>query len=156
MRVAYQPRIIHIYIFKDFIKGEDYTVSYASGRKNVGSYTVTVKGRERFKYTKKLTFKINPKGTTISKLSAAKQAFTVKVKKQASQTTGYEVAYSTDKKFKKSATKKQAITSYKTTSKKITGLKKGKKYYVKVRTYKTLKGKKYYSSWSEVKTVKAK
>lgn len=148
--------VVRDYFGHDYIKGEDYTVSYASGRKNVGSYTVTVKGRERFKYTKKLTFKINPKGTTISKLSAAKQAFTVKVKKQASQTTGYEVAYSTDKKFKKSATKKQAITSYKTTSKKITGLKKGKKYYVKVRTYKTLKGKKYYSSWSVVKTVKAK
>lgn len=139
-----------------FIKDEDYTVSYASGRKNVGSYTVTVKGKTRFKYTKNLTFTINPKGTTISKLSAAKKAFTVKVKKQTNQTTGYEVAYSTDKNFKKSATKNKAITRNKTTSKKIKGLKKRKKYYVKVRTYKTVKGKKYYSSWSAVKTVKVK
>ena len=38
----------------------------------------------------------------------------------------------------------------------ITGLKKGKTYYVKVRTYKTVKGKKYYSGWSKVKTVKVK
>lgn len=139
-----------------FIKDEDYTVGYASGRKNVGSYTVTVKGKTRFNYTKKLTFTINPKGTAISKLSAAKNAFTVKVKKQTTQTTGYEVAYSTDKNFKKSATKNKAITRSKTTSKKIKGLKKRKKYYVKVRTYKTVKGKKYYSSWSAVKTVKVK
>ena len=40
-----------------------------------------------------------------------------------------------------------------TTSKKITGLKGGKKYYVKIRTYKTVDGVKYYSSWSSYQTV---
>lgn len=140
----------------DLFKNEDYTLSYASGRKNVGSYTVTVKGKYRYKFTKKLTFTINPKGTEISKLSAGKKAFTAKLKKQSTQTTGYELFYSTSCKFSKAATKSKSITSYKTTTKKITGLKKGKTYYVKVRTYKTVKGKKYYSGWSKVKTVKVK
>lgn len=140
----------------DLFKNEDYTLSYASGRKNVGSYTVTVKGKYRYKFTKKLTFTINPKGTEISKLSAGKKAFTAKLKKQSTQTTGYELSYSTSCKFTKAATKSKSITSYKTTTKKITGLKKGKTYYVKVRTYKTVKGKKYYSGWSKVKTVKVK
>lgn len=137
-------------------KDTDYTVSYASGRKNVGTYTVTVKGKFKYQYTKNLTFTINPKGTEISKLTAGKKAFTVAVKKQATQTTGYEISYSTDKNFKKTATKSAKITSSKTVSKKISGLKKGKKYYVKIRTYKTVKSKKYYSAWSKVKTVKAK
>lgn len=137
-------------------KDVDYTLSYGSGRKNVGIYTVTVKGKYKYKYTKNLNFTISPKGTEISKLSAGKKSFTAAVKKQATQTTGYEISYSTDKNFKKNVTKSAKITKSKTVSKKISSLKKGKTYYVKVRTYKTLKGKNYYSAWSKVKTVKVK
>ena len=63
--------------------------------------------------------------------------------------------YSTSSNFK-SGNKTKKITSNKTTSKKITGLKAKKKYYVKVRTYKTVNGTKYYSGWSKVKTVTTK
>ncbi len=44
----------------------------------------------------------------------------------------------------------------KTTQNKVKKLKAKKKYYVRIRTYKTLNGKKVYSSWSKVKSVKTK
>lgn len=49
------------------------------------------------------------------------------------------------------ARKKQKTTKYK-----VKKLKAKKKYYVRVRTYKTVKGKKVYSSWSKVKSIKTK
>ena len=67
--------------------------------------------------------------------------------------TGYQVKYSTSKKFTKSTTKTIGV---KTTSKTVKSLKKGKTYYVKVRTYKTVKGTKYYSGYSAVKKIKIK
>ena len=136
-----------------------YTVSYSKGRKNVGKYTVTIKfkGKHSGKYTK--TYTIKPKGTSINKLTAKKAAFTVKWKKQSSQTTGYQIQYSTDKNFKKN-NKLVTISSNKTTSKTISNLSSKKKYYVRIRSYKTVKidGKKekIYSSWSKAKTVKVK
>ena len=93
-------------------------------------------------------------------MSAAKKGFTVKYKKQATQTTGYQIQYATDKNFKKN---KKAVTvkKNKTTSVKVKKLKAKKKYYVRVRTYKNVKdtegnAKKLYSSWSKTKTVKTK
>jgi len=50
--------------------------------------------------------------------------------------------------------KKLTITSNKTLSKKVTKLIAKKKYYVQVRTYKTVSGTKYYSAWSAKKSVK--
>lgn len=44
----------------------------------------------------------------------------------------------------------------KTNKNKVKKLKAKKKYYVRVRTYKTVKGKKVYSSWSKVKSIKTK
>ena len=44
----------------------------------------------------------------------------------------------------------------KTTKKTIKGLKNKQKYYVQVRTYKTVKGVKYYSSWYKAKSEKTK
>ena len=38
----------------------------------------------------------------------------------------------------------------------VKGLKKGKKYYVRVRSYKKASGGNVYSSWSKAKPVKAK
>jgi len=133
----------------------DYSVSYSKGCKNVGQYTVTIKGKDYYTGTIKKTFKINPKGTSLSSVSAKKKAFTVKWKKQATQTTGYQIQYSTDKKFKKN-NKTVTVSKNKTTSKSISKLKAKKKYYVRIRTYKTVGKTKYYSSWSKVKTVTTK
>ena len=140
------------------ISSSNYTVSYSSGRKNVGKYTVTIKFKGNYSGTVKKTFTIKPKATTISKVTAGKKAFTVKWKKQATQTTGYQIQYSTSSKFK--GAKTVTVSKNKTTSKKISKLKAKKKYYVRIRTYKTVKvnGKntKIYSGWSKVKTVKTK
>lgn len=99
-----------------------------------------------------------PKSTSLLKLTAAKKGFTAKWKKQ-SGTTGYQIQYSTSKKFSK-GTKTTTIKKSSTVSKKISKLKAKKKYYVRVRTYKTAKingkTKTLYSGWSKVKTVKTK
>ena len=137
------------------ISSKNYTVTKSKGRKNVGKYTYKITFKNQYKGTKTLTFKINPKATTIKKPTAAKKAFTVKWSKISKQATGYQIMYATNSKFTKNK-KTVTVKSYKTTSKKITGLKSKKTYYVKVRTYKTVNGVKYYSAWSKVKTVKTK
>ncbi len=139
---------------KTLKKGTDYTVSYASGRKAVGTYKVVIKMRGNFTGSKTLTFKIVPKAASINKLTAKSKAILVKLNRVTTQSTGYEIQYSTSSKF--TSAKTVTVTSYKTSSKTVSGLKKGKKYYVRVRTYKTVDGKKYYSSWSAYKSVKTK
>lgn len=94
-----------------------------------------------------------PKSTSISKLTAAKKSFTVKWKKQAS-VTGYQVQYSTNSKF--SSYKTVTIKGAGNLSKAIKGLSSAKRYYVRVRTYKTISSKNYYSTWSAVKNIKTK
>lgn len=136
------------------ISSNNYTVSYDKGRKNVGRYKVTIKYRNNYSGSKSLYFTIVPKASSISKLTAVKKGFTVKWKKLTTQTTGYQLQYSTSSKFKNASTK--TIKNNKTTSKKITKLKAGKKYYVRIRTYKTVGGKKYYSSWGKTKTITTK
>ena len=68
---------------------------------------------------------------------------------------GYQVQVATDKKFKKNK-KTVTIKKQKTTKTTVKKLKAKKKYYVRIRTYKTVNGKKVYSSWSKVKSVKTK
>lgn len=130
-----------------------YTVVY-SNNKNVGTATVKVTLKGNYAGTKTLHFTVKPKGTTISKLTAAKKSFKVTVKKNVTQTTGYQVQYALDKNFKKSV--KSVTFSNKTTVGTVKGLKAKKKYFVRVRTYKTVGGKKVYSDWSNVKSVRTK
>ena len=143
---------------KTLKKGTDYTVSYSSGCKNVGRYTVKVTLKGNYSGSKSMTYNINPKGTSVSKVKAAKKGFKVTWKKQTTQTTGYQVQYSTSSKFKKAKT--VTISKNKTTSKSVSKLSAKKKYYVRVRTYKTVKvnGKnvKLYSGWSKAKSVTTK
>ena len=128
-------------------------------RKAVGKYKVTVKltGAD-YEGSKNITFKINPAGKSISKLSKGKKAFTVKWKKASTtyrkQMTGYQIRYSTSSKMTKAKT--VTVKNTKATSKTIKKLKVKKTYYVQLRTYKTVKGAKYYSSWSKTKKVKTK
>lgn len=130
-----------------------YTVKYPSGRKNVGSYTVSVKFKGKFKGTKSLKFKIVPKGTTVSSVSADVKSFVVKYKKQSTQTTGYQVQFADNSSFKSATTKtigKNSTTSYKVSAKG------NHKYYVRVRTYKQSGKTNYYSAWSKSQSVTTK
>ncbi len=68
--------------------------------------------------------------------------------------TGYQIQYSTGSSFAASATKTVTVAANTTVSKVISSLTKGKTYYVRIRTYKTVSGKKYYSAWSTVKYLK--
>lgn len=104
--------------------------------------------------TTKNTETVKPKKTSIKKLSKGKKKFTVTWAK-VSGVKGYQIQYSTDKKFKKN-NKSVTVTKQKTTKATVKNLKSKKKYYVRVRTYKTVNGKKVYSSWSKVKSVKTK
>lgn len=139
---------------KTLVEGKDYKVSLKNCA-NVGTATLTVSGIKAYSGTIKKTYKINPKNTTLSKVTAGKKAFTAKWKKQTKQTTGYELQYSTNKSFKK-GNKTVKITKNKTVSKTVKKLNAKKKYYVRIRTYKTVKGTKYCSSWSKAKTVTTK
>ena len=90
--------------------------------------------------------------TSITSLSAKDNGFTVKWKKK-SGITGYQIQYSTNSKFKKNK-KSIKIKKAKTTSKKISNLKESKKYYFRIRTYKSSNKKTRYSKWSKVKSIK--
>lgn len=136
------------------ISSKYYTVTYASGRKNVGTYKVTVKFRGNYSGTKTLTFTITPVKTTVSRLTAGKKSLTVSIAKKSTQVTGYQIQYSTSKKF--TSAKVKTISSYKSTKTTIKRLSAKKTYYVRVRTYKTVSGKKYYSAWSTYKYTKTK
>lgn len=104
--------------------------------------------------TTKNTKTVKPKKTSIKKLSKGKKKFTVTWAK-VSGVKGYQIQYSSNKKFKKN-NKSVTVTKQKTTKATVKKLKSKKKYYVRVRTYKTVNGKKIYSSWSKVKSVKTK
>lgn len=95
------------------------------------------------------------KKPTIKKLAKGKKSFTVYWGK-ITKIKGYQIQYSTSSKFKKSASKKITVTSYKTVKKVVKKLKGGKKYYVRIRAYKLVNNKKVYSSWSKAKSITTK
>lgn len=131
--------------------GKDYTYSRPKSSKKVGKYTIKVTFKGNYSGTKNLYYEINPKGTKVSSVSAAKKNLKVKIKKQSTQTTGYQIQYSTSSKFKSAKTKTTKSISYT-----IKSLKAKKTYYVRVRTYKSINGKKYYSGWSTAVKKKTK
>lgn len=104
------------------------------------------------KYSSSLTVETIPETTSKLTLKAGKKQLTASWS-SVSGISGYEVQYSTSKKMKNAKKVSVKKSSKKTTIKKLT---KGKKYYVRLRTYKTVNGKKIYSDWSAVKNVKVK
>ena len=153
---AKTPAVTVKYGGKTLIKGTDYTVSYAAGRKNVGQYKVVITYKGSYTGTKNLYFKIYPPKTTLSSVATSgSKALKVTWAKKSTQVTGYQIQYSTSSKFA-SGNKTKTVSSYKTTSATIKSLTAKKTYYVRVRTYKTVGGKNYYSHWSNVKYKKTK
>ncbi len=135
------------------VPASSYTVSY-SANKAVGKAAVTITFQGNYTGTVTKTFVINPKGTSVTKLKAKVKGIEVKWKKQAAQTSGYQIQCAVNNKFK--GAKSIKIANNKKKSKTVSKLKPRKKYYVRIRTYKTVKGVTYYSSWSGVKRVTTK
>lgn len=138
--------------------------------KKAGKVKITVTAKANKKLKKSVTMKVKDlkptsisisasKGTSLSKVKAARKSFSATWKKQSKQTSGYQLQYSTNKKFAKSV-KTSTISKNTTVKKTVKSLKAKKTYYVRVRTYKTVKvGKKsvkIYSGWSTAKKVKTK
>lgn len=124
--------------------------------KGTGKATITVTAKATSTYSKcvkKITVYGVPKKPEMKKLTAGKKKFTVQWKKD-KKADGYQVQYSTDKKFKKNV--KSVNVSKKNTKATVKKLKKGKTYRVRVRSYKKINGKKYYSGWGKVKSVKVR
>lgn len=132
-------------------EGTDYTRTDASNT-TPGTATVTLTFSGNYTGTKTLSYKIVPKKTSISRVSAGKKKATVSYKK-VSGISGYQVKAGTNRAVTK-GTKTKNTTKTKYT---MNSLKSKKRYYFKVRTYYTTSaGKKVYSSWSGVKSVKVK
>ena len=132
--------------------GRDYTVSYSSN-KNVGTATIKFTGKGAYGGVVTKTFKINPAKQNIQKLKSKSRSFFIDWAQKGSA-TGYEIQYATNSKF--SGAKKVTVTNNKTDKKTISKLSGKKKYYVRVRSYTTVKGKKYYGAWSSTKSVTTK
>ena len=95
-----------------------------------------------------------PGKTAVSKAVRAKNNKSIKITlKKIKTATGYQIKYSTSKKFGKKVTKTINTKKVKVTLKK---LKPKKKYYVKARAYSSFEGSKVYGTWSKIKTVKVK
>ena len=135
----------------------DYTVTYSSGIRNVGRYSVKIKFKGNYSGEKTFYYNIAPKSTSVKSVKGLSKGMQVNLKLQKTQTTGYQIQYSNFSNFKnaKTVTVKNNVST-----KKITKLSGKKKYFVRVRTYKTTKfsGKNYniYSSWSSAKTTVTK
>lgn len=139
-------------------KGTDYTLSYPSGRKNVGRYKIKVTLKGNYSGTSYLYFNIVPKSTTIKKIANYRNSFRVYWNTQKWGASGYQIRYSKNKNFTNSAYK--TVSNNSSSSLKVSGLNRKTTYYVKIRTYKTVtvdgKSIRLYSSWSNAKAVRTK
>ena len=132
-------------------EGTDYKLTYQSGRKGVGKYSVKVTLQGKYDGSKLLYFTIKPQKTTISTAAPGGCAFTVNWKAVTEEVSGYELQYATNSSFKNA--EKVEMTSPTSVLKRVTDVNAGEKYYVRVRTYKEVNGTKIYSSWSSVVNV---
>lgn len=98
------------------------------------------------------------KKTSINKINSGKKSLTINFKKQSKNTSGYQISYSVKKTF--ADDKKKTVANFNSSSATISELKSNKKYYIRIRTYKTVKvnGKnvKMYGTWSKTKTATTK
>lgn len=134
------------------VRDVDYTVRYKNN-KAIGIATAIVEGKGNYTGTVKKNFTILPKAVKLSALKAGKGTLTVGWKKGVN-ITGYQLQYALKKNF--SGAKKKNVTKAATTRAILKGLKTGKTYYVRIRTYKKVGKKVYYSAWSAAKAAKVK
>ena len=137
--------------YNNVIAKKYYEIILLSKYYNYGTYTIKVRHKYNGQEFKK-EFKIIPKTTEISRLAKSKKTVTIRWKSVASSATGVKLSYALNSGFTKSE-KTLTLTRTKTT-KILRGLKKGKTYYFRLRTYKKYASGTYYSDWSKVRKIK--
>lgn len=134
------------------VTGETKTYSFLYA-KEPGTYVIHVEPKDAAQYSGKIrdiTVKVvkKPKKAALKSLRAGKRKLTVTMTTKPSKKGGtrYQIAYKVkgSSKWKYKTTKASKLT--------IKKVKRGSKYSVKVRAYKTVSGKKYYGAWSKVKS----
>jgi len=151
---ALKPKVTLSFGGGSMDEGYSYTLSYKNN-KLPGTATVTIQGIGNFTGTVEKTFRILPKAVKSPSLTAGKKKLTVSWKfDKKNEYDGYEIEYSLKKNFKGAET--VTVKKAKTTEAVIKKLKKGKTYYVRIRTWKKVEGKKYYSEWSKMLKAKVK
>lgn len=115
--------------------------------------TASLKGKKTT--VLKIPVSITPIRQSVLALKSSKSRQMIVSWKKDTRATGYQIMYSTDKKFRKNV-KTVNIKKYKTTHCTVKKLARNKRYYVRVRSYKKVSGGKLYGSWSSTKNVKIK
>lgn len=140
-------------------KKDKTTAKTVSGLRSKTKYYVRVRTYKTSGKKKKYSSWSSAKSVTtkvakvnFKSVSAERLGFTVKWSK-APSVSGYRVQYSTSSKFDKKVTKALKVTNGNATSASITGLKGGKKYYVRVQAYVNQGKKSYSGAYSAAKTV---
>ena len=96
-----RPKVRVTYKGKVLKEKKNYIVKYSKGCKKVGTYTVQIIGKGTYTGTAKKQFVILPPKAQIMNIYAKTAAATVVVKRQTSQTSGYQLRYATNSKLKK-------------------------------------------------------
>ncbi|MGN1421300.1 MAG: fibronectin type III domain-containing protein [Eubacterium sp.] len=141
------------------IPSSEYTVLYEDNILTGKAFVTVTFNSSLYEGEMTRSFYIIPKKQSVTYLNSKKsKSITVKWTKD-NNASGYELQYSTSPKFYKSKTKTVIVTKKTTVSKTIQKLTGNKKYYVRVRSYKTVGSVKLYGSWgtmADKKYVKTK
>lgn len=137
------------YSHKSLTAGAGYTYRVRAYR--------TVGGKNYYSGWAYMTAYTKPATPNLTGLSATKSGHKIKAtwKKVGGSASGYQIYWAKDKNFKK-VVSKTTVSGQKKTSYTGKNFTKGKRYYVKVRAYKTVNGNKIYGAWSNVRNIKAK
>lgn len=148
-----QKPSVTVYAGNKKISSKYYSIS-CKNNKNVGYGTVTVKGKGSYaKYSGSDTFKINLKGVSLSSVKAQKKKMAVYWKKTGGN-QGYQVQYSTSKRFSSKVKTVRLSAGKKSVT--IKNIPAKKRYYVRIRSYKKVGNKIWYTGWSKVRNIKTK
>ena len=133
----------------------DYSATLTSpASRRVGTYRIKVTLKGDYAGTRSHIYRILPRSTSITGLTSGRRALRAKWSRRTEQVSGYQLRYSTSSKM--TGAKTITIKGSGRNSRTLSSLKSGRRYYVHVRTYKTVDGSRYYSAWSARKSVKVR
>lgn len=132
------------------VDAANYEIGYAPSCIEVGSYPVTVTFKGDYTGTVTKNYRINPSACTDVTAKGKKKKLNVRWLNTSGVVAGYEVQHSRKESFDGAANPKKVPAG--TTSTVIKKLKKGKRYYVRVRCYKTINDETFYSDWTVVQS----